>query len=219
MKNKIITFCSIKGGCGKSNLCANFAMYLIGQGIPVVVYDADIQQTLFRHRQREMAEHPDVQPPYQLMKFNTDNPEAVKANLEQLKQVPAVILFDCPGNIQDAGLQHIYAAADIAVVPTRYDIDNLDATVLFSELFTKISKAKMVFIPNCINAIEERREEVAAARDQAYNLLHKYGYITPRIKQSVTVKCYSTIAPLDKYQRMAVKYAFEKILDEDDLTP
>lgn len=212
MKNFIIVCAGLKGGSGKSCVCANLAMHLIDQGIPVIVYDADIQQTLVRHRQRESAEHPDVQPPYQLMPFSTADAESVKANMAQLKTVPAVVLIDCPGNIQDASLQHIYEAADIAVVPTRYDFDNLDATVLFSEMFTKISKAKMIFVPNCINAIEERREEIQKARDIAKKMLEKYGIVTARIKQCVTVKCYSTLFPHDSYKRNAVKHAFEKIV-------
>ena len=185
-------------------------MHLIDQGIPLIVYDADIQQTLVH--QRELAEHPDAQPPYQLMPFSTADAESVKANMAQLKTVPAVVLIDCPGNIQDVSLQHIYEAADIAVVPTRYDFDNLDATVLFSEMFTKISKAKMFFVPNCINAIEERREEIQKARDIAKKMLEKYGIVTARIKQCVTVKCYSTLFPHDSYKRNAVKHAFEKIV-------
>lgn len=48
----------------------NLAMHQIDQDIPLIVYDADIQQTLVRHRQRELAEHPDAQPPYQLMPFS-----------------------------------------------------------------------------------------------------------------------------------------------------
>ena len=213
MKNFIIVCAGLKGGSGKSCVCANLAMHLIDQGIPVIVYDADIQQTLVRHRQRELAEHPDAQPPYQLMPFSTADAEAVKANMAQLKTVPAVVLIDCPGNIQDACLQHIYEAADIAVVPTRYDFDNLDATVLFSEMFTKISKAKMFFVPNCINAIEERREEIQKARDIAKKMLEKYGAVTARIKQCVTVKCYSTIFPHDYYKRNAVLHAFEDIVE------
>lgn len=60
MKNCIIVSVGLKGGGGKSTVCANLAMHLIDQGIPVIVYDADIQQTLVRHRQRELAEHPDA---------------------------------------------------------------------------------------------------------------------------------------------------------------
>lgn len=213
MKNFIIVCAGLKGGSGKSCVCANLAMHLIDQGIPVIVYDADIQQTLVRHRQRELAEHPDAQPPYQLMPFSTADAESVKANMAQLKNVPAVVLIDCPGNIQDACLQHIYEATDIAVVPTRYDFDNLDATVLFSEMFTKISKAKMFFVPNCINAIEERREEIQKARDIAKKMLEKYGAVTARIKQCVTVKCYNTLIPHDYYHRNAVLHAFEDIVE------
>lgn len=213
MKNFIIVCAGLKGGSGKSCVCANLAMHLIDQGIPVIVYDADIQQTLVRHRQRESAEHPDAQPPYQLMPFSTADAEAVKANMDQLKTVPAIVLIDCPGNIQDACLQHIYEAADIAMVPTRYDFDNLDATVLFSEMFIKISKAKMFFVPNCINAIEERREEIQKARDIAKKMLEKYGTVTARIKQCVIVKCYSTIFPHDSYKRNAVLHAFEDIVE------
>ena len=60
----------LKGGGGKSTVCANLAMHLIDQGIPVIVYDADIQQTLVRHRQRELAKHSDAQPLYQLMSYS-----------------------------------------------------------------------------------------------------------------------------------------------------
>ncbi|MCQ2258833.1 MAG: ParA family protein [Bacteroidaceae bacterium] len=213
MQNKIIVCVGLKGGGGKSTVCANLALHLIDQGIPVIVYDADIQQTLVRHRQRELVENPDAELPYQLLPFSTADAESVKANMAKLKEVPAIVLFDCPGNIQDACLQHIYEVADMAVVPTRYDSDNLDATVLFADMFTKISKAKMFFVPNCINAIEERREEIKNARDIAYKMIGKYGFITSRIKQSVTVKCYSTIIPHDSYHRNAVKFAFEPIME------
>lgn len=213
MQNKIIVTVGLKGGGGKSTVCANLAMHLVDKGIPVIVYDADIQQTLVRHRQRELSEHPDAELPYQLLPFSTANADEVKSNMQKLKEVPAVILIDCPGNINDACLQHIYAAADLAVVPTRYDFDNLDATVLFSEIFIKISKAKMFFVPNCINAIEERREEIQKARDIAKKMLEKYGTVTARIKQCVTVKCYSTIFPHDSYKRNAVKHAFEQIVE------
>ena len=62
--------CRAKRRRWKEYCLRNLAMHLIDQGIPVIVYDADIQQTLVRHRQRELAEHPDAQPPYQLMPFS-----------------------------------------------------------------------------------------------------------------------------------------------------
>lgn len=71
MKNCIIVSVGLKGGGGKSTICANLAMHLIDQGIPVIFYDADIQQTLVR--QRELAEHPNEQPPYQLVPFSAES--------------------------------------------------------------------------------------------------------------------------------------------------
>lgn len=186
-ENKIILLVSIKGGVGKSLLCAHLATHLKELGIPVVVVDADIQQTLVRHRMRDLKKHPDAELPYVLQPLDTSDPEQVKVVMEQLKQVPAIVLVDCPGNINDPALRHIYAAADIAVIPTRYDADNLNATELFAGVFSKLSTAKMFFVPNCINSIEERREEIKEARDMAYSLLHKYGFITAMIKQGVSV--------------------------------
>ena len=94
MQNKIIVTVGLKGGGGKSTVCANLAMHLVDKGIPVIVYDADIQQTLVRHRQRELAEHPDAELPYQLLPFSTANADEVKSNMQKLKEVPAVILIE-----------------------------------------------------------------------------------------------------------------------------
>ena len=133
--------------------------------------------------------------------------------IESLKQVPACIVVDCPGNINDRALGMFFQGADVAVTPVRYDSDNLDATQIFAKVFKSVSKARMFFIPNSIAAVEERRNEVQEARESAKNLLGPYGTLTPRIKQSVVVKCYSTILPLTTYQRNAVKFAFEPIID------
>ena len=51
MKNKIIIFSNIKGGVGKTTLCALFASYLAEKGCPVIAIDADLQASLYRHRQ------------------------------------------------------------------------------------------------------------------------------------------------------------------------
>ncbi len=213
MKNQIILFSNVKGGTGKSCLCGLFCSFLAEKGVPVMAIDADIQQTLFRHRQRELTENPDATIPWQLQPFNTSDMDNVKSVLESLKQIQACVIIDCPGNINDPALSLIYKAADIVVVPTRYDSDNLDATRLFVDVFKVTSKARMFFVPNSIAAVEERREEVMNARDMAFSLLAGHGYITPRIKQSVVVKCYSTVQPLTSYQRNAVKYAFEPIVE------
>lgn len=66
MKNKIVLFSNIKGGVGKTTLCALYASYLAEQGIPVFVVDADLQASLFRHRKREADVDPEAELPGQL---------------------------------------------------------------------------------------------------------------------------------------------------------
>ena len=51
LMSKIILFSNIKGGVGKTTLCAHFAEYLSMKGVPVVAVDADIQASLSRHVQ------------------------------------------------------------------------------------------------------------------------------------------------------------------------
>ena len=217
--NKVITFSNIKGGTGKSLLCALFAAYLKDQGINVAILDADIQLTLYRHRQRELSELPpsdDGTPPsipFEVVALDTSNIELVKAIMDGLSQFEGCILVDCPGNIQDPALEHIFKRADIAVVPTHYNPDNIDATTLFIKAFKSVSQAQMVFVPNNVICTDERRFEMANARDNAKNLLEEYGPLTPRIKHSVCAECYSTIAPINRYQRNLVKFAFEPIVE------
>ena len=40
--SKIILFSNIKGGVGKTTLCAHFAEYLSMKGFPIVAVDADL---------------------------------------------------------------------------------------------------------------------------------------------------------------------------------
>lgn len=59
-----------------------------------------------------------------------------------------------------------------------------------------------------------KHTEIVQARDIAKNMLEKYGTVTARIKQCVTVKCYSTLSLHDSYKRNAVKHAFEEIVGQ-----
>jgi len=77
----------------------------------------------------------------------------------------------------------------------------------------KVSDAKLVFIPNNIVTIQEKSASVSEDRSKAYAALKELGYITPKIKQSLTVKQYSTLQPLDRYKTNAVQYAFDPIME------
>jgi chromosome partitioning protein len=51
---KIVLYTNVKGGVGKTTLCGVFATNLANIGRNVAVVDADLQQSLFRHRKRDL---------------------------------------------------------------------------------------------------------------------------------------------------------------------
>lgn len=213
MENKIVIFSNIKGGVGKTTLCALFASYLVEKGFPVFVIDADLQASLYRHRKREKDVDPESAVPWNVELLNTSDSTKLKEKMKQLKNVPGIVLIDCPGNLNDRNLEHIYKASDLAVIPMSYDADTVDATGIFVKAFKTVSHAKLMFIPNRINASEGKAEELRQ-RSQTTEILGLIGTVTPRIKQSVVVKRYTTLYSLDRFQSAAVEHSFNKIIEE-----
>ena len=99
MKNKIVIFSNIKGGVGKTTLCALFANHLIEHGFPSFVIDADLQASLFRHRQREKDAAPDAQIPWNVEMLDMSDHKRLVQVMGKLKEVPGIVLIDCPGNL------------------------------------------------------------------------------------------------------------------------
>ena len=172
---KIVLYTNVKGGVGKTTLCGIFATYLANSGRTVAVVDADLQQSLFRHRKRDLQQNSDASLPWEINTLRGRTPEEVAIIMANLKLLPYDVIIDCPGNLVDPNLEVIYSNADIAVVPIHYDSEE---------------------------------------RDKAIELLKAYGTVTPRVKRSVVISDYNTLLPLTIYQRNAVKYAFEPIINE-----
>ncbi len=217
MKNQIILFSSIKGGVGKTTLCAAAATYLVEQEIPVLVIDADIQQSLSRHRQRDLQTQlftDDI--PYQVVFLNTTDINAVKNVIKGAKEARCCILIDCPGNITDAALKVVYEAANAVVVPFELNADSVDATKIFAKLFKKHFSAKMFFIPNKVSVTFEKRGEIRKAREDAMTAIKSFGTITPDIKLTTNMNGYNTLEWSNYHKRNAVKSAFAPILDHID---
>ena len=154
MKNKIVIFSNIKGGVGKTTLCALFANHLIEHGFPSFVIDADLQASLFRHRQREKDAAPDAQIPWNVEMLDTSDHKRLVQVMGKLKEVPGIVLIDCPGNLNDRNLAYIYQSADTAIVPISFDADTVDATGIFVKALKSVSSAGLIFIPNRINAAD-----------------------------------------------------------------
>ncbi len=211
--NKFILFSNIKGGVGKTTLSAHFTEYLAEHEYPVAAVDADLQASLSRHRERDVKEDPQRPLPWEVIKLNTFDGEKVKAVVKKLKQVDGIIVVDCPGNLNDNNLSILFEAADFIVVPMAFDVDTIDATNIFINVVKKRSKAKLLFLPNRINVSEGRAQDLAI-RDKDIKDLNKVGKVMPRIKQSVVIKRYTTIYPLDMYQYMTLEEPFEAIIKE-----
>ena len=204
MRN-IILFTNIKGGVGKTSCCALFAQYLCENGYPVKVLDADIQASLSRHRERELAANLDVA-------VDTTDRQSLQSSIEEAMQFDGVVLFDMPGTLNAANLDLLYKAADLAVVPISYDFDTIDATGIFIKVIKRVKDIQLVFLPNRINTTENRADDMKQ-REETVKILGRIGRVTPRIKQSVVIKRYSTISALDKYQKAAVEHAFNAIVE------
>ena len=206
MENRIIIFSNIKGGVGKTTLCALFASYLAENGYPVIAIDADLQASLYRHRQREKDVAPDVQIPWGVELLDTANREHLERVMGKLKNVPGIVLIDCPGNLNDRNLEYIYKTADAAIVPVSF------ATGIFIKALKTVSSANLVFLPNRINSSERKSEELRQ-RTQTTELLGLVGTVVPIIRQSVSVKRYTTLYPLEKNQLAAVEPSFARIIE------
>ena len=216
MKNKIVIFSNIKGGVGKTTLCVLFANHLIEHGFPSFVIDADLQASLFRHRQREKDAAPDAQIPWNVEMLDTSDHKRLVQVMGKLKEVPGIVLIDCPGNLNDRNLAYIYQSADTAIIPISFDADTVDATGIFVKALKSVSSAGLIFIPNRINAAERKAEEIRQ-REQTIGYLGLVGTVTPMVKQSVAIKRYSTLYPLEKNQTELLEPAFNKIIEELDL--
>ena len=182
------------------------------KGVHVVAVDADLQASLSRHRDRELEADPEQTVPWAIAPLNTLDSTRVKEAMNEYKKRDGIVLIDCPGNLNDNNLAIIYAVADLVVIPMAYDVDTIDATGIFVAVIKQQSKARLVFVPNRINVTEGKARE-REMRDETISVLGQVGTVTPRIKQSVVIKRYSTLYPLDKYQYAAVEYAFDRIIE------
>ena len=212
MNNKVIITTGMKGGTGKTSLCANFSTFFVEQGVPVFVLDADIQQSLSRHRKRDLEANPSAKVPWPVEFLSTTDIETVKNVMKKAKNLQCCVMIDCPGNIQDPALQIIYEAADIAIIPYELNSDSVDATIMFAKLFKQFFKAKMFFVPNKVSTVFEWRGEVRKAREDAMEALNgKLGTVTPDMRLTTHLNSYSTIETYNRNTRGAIRDAFAPI--------
>lgn len=219
MKNKIIAFANMKGGVGKSSICIALADYLTLAGVPVVVVDADLQQSIATLREQEKEKYKDAPEPWQILPLDTtySNDKGkknvvnkIKETLSGLKQVPATILIDCPGNASDDAVKYIYNAADVIVVPMDFTAITVNTTKSFATLLkamqdNSLTNAKIFFLPN---KYDERRKQLK--REEIKSQLSTYGYVGTRINNRADIERISTFVFPSKIKGF-FKFAFENL--------
>ena len=203
---KIIVISNGKGGTGKSTLCMQFANYLTSIGKAVAVLDADEGQTIVDLREAEVKQHPGTTLPWKVWNA-ADNAQAFVDRAKDMDDT--YILVDCPGSL-NKNLLPFFKAADAIVIPFRYD----DVVILRTMKFVKILKmasieAKQLFLPNCID-IRVKNPNEEAIKDM---FRKSGGIILPRVKQGVSIQRVSTLRPIDDYQRKAIEFVIDGILN------
>jgi len=203
---KIIVIANGKGGTGKSTLCIHLANYLTAIGKAVAVLDADEGQTVMQLRTIEMKNNPSAEAPWPVWKATTN----AQGFMNQAKQMgDCYVLVDCPGSVNQNLLPY-FESADAIVIPFRYD----DVVIMRTMDFVQILKvtnirAKQLLLPNCIDVrIKNPNEE--AIKDM---FRRNGGHVLPRIKQGVAVQRCSTLRPIDDYQKKAIEFSVDGILN------
>jgi len=203
---KIVVFTNLKGGVGKSTLCCHFAHYLCSKGQLVNVLDADTSQNIYNMRQRELSSE-SVEEPWRV--WQLAGAQNIGAILHQAKEMEGYVLIDCPGTLSDRNLLQVFRAADIAVVPFRYDDFMIDSTISFSKVLkTETPNIKIIYIPNIIKTGVKYPLEA-----QATDMFAQIGLVGHKIKDCVAVQRLSSISPQDTEQREATSAAFNGIYE------
>ena len=213
-KNKIVLFANQKGGAGKSTLCTLLAHDMTNKQMPVVVADADLQQSLYQLRDQEAraAGITEDDCPWDLMWIDCRDAAAVSRAVDMLKEVPATVLIDVPGNLSDDNLAPLYLAADLVVCPMNYQVFTINSTKRFADVVRKINpKVRLVFVPNNI-ASRKSFEEVQKERSYGFELQKKFkgSWLTKEIGR---FKCLERISTLEytKEQSEKLSEGFEGI--------
>lgn len=150
----VISFVNQKGGVGKSTIASIFANYLFAEGkeekmkLEIAVIDSDdLQQTLFRKREREKTslrvlidetsdaelkkQYKTLEKAYQVISISSKD---IPYQIEQLKKDFDIIIIDLPGNMKQEGVITAYFLIDIMLIPFQPNEFDIDSTIQFYSL-------------------------------------------------------------------------------------
>lgn len=215
-KNRMIVFANQKGGVGKSTLCIMMAHWLTDQGKKVVVYDADVQQTIYSRRKDDLEANPNITPKWDVKKINSISFEQTTKVLDEAAEFDGYVLIDAPGAMAFPGLAPILQSADAIAIPFTYDDNDLKSTLMFIQVLLSDEigqdKERLFFIPNRIEVNAGTKEEKEAA-EYAEKALNKLGRVTYRVKKGAAIRRNSTLV-YSNYQMLATRAPWTTITNK-----
>jgi chromosome partitioning protein len=120
---RIVLVCKLKGGAGATTSVRELAVAAVAEGLKVGVIDLDGQGGLTRWWNRRTKVSED----------NRGQPELLQMPAEQIpSRAPALrvaydlVLIDSPPSVH-ATISNVASVADLAVIPSRPNVDDLDA--------------------------------------------------------------------------------------------
>lgn len=212
--NKIILFANQKGGVGKTTLCGLFSNYLsVIREVPLLVVDADPQQTYSNRRKDDLRREKNV--PYKVQSVTIKSPSSTRLIMQELKTLPGTTIIDTPGSLTQEGMLELLMNADYIICPYYYDLNTLDSTRAFTLAVLRLRianpqiKAKFIFICNKFDVrVGIGNEKKAWKLVDEY--LMKFGILAPRIGNYVDLQRYNTINNSDNANKLT-KQCFDFI--------
>lgn len=119
----IILVCKLKGGAGATTTCRELAAAAVTSGLQVALVDLDSQGGLTRwwSRRTKDAEAGGTNP--KLLELPVDR---IAAAASQLRERFGLTVIDSPPTVH-ATIRAVAASADLALIPARPTVDDLDA--------------------------------------------------------------------------------------------
>jgi chromosome partitioning protein len=123
---KLILVTKLKGGSGATTTCRELAAAALQNGLKVALIDLDGQGGLSRwwnRRTKPIAEDGVQRPVPDLLQLT---PAQIPAAAKELRQRYDLVMIDSPPSVHET-IRAVAAAADLALIPSRPTVDDLDA--------------------------------------------------------------------------------------------
>ena len=220
-ENKILLFANQKGGVGKTTLCGLFANYLaVNQRVPLLVIDADPQQTFYGRRKDDLRKEQDISYKVQTIK----NHESTHVIMQNLCTLPGTTIIDTPGSLTQEGMLQLLINADYIICPYHYDLNTIDSTRAFILAVFKLRqrhpeiKAQFIFVCNKHDVRVGKGSELKAWKI-VDEYLQKFGVLAPRVGNYADLERYNTIGNSDKVEKLTKRsfdFIFKTIYNIDN---